>query len=257
MKKFLAPLIILLLLISCSEPQTHAIEQENAVPSDVNPAAPGFNKAGSDSLAIDIADKVMIAMGGRQIWEEIETLDWTFFGRRKLHWNKQTGDVDILMMKDSTEIHVNLNDMQGQVMLKENPSLSADSIATWMEYGRSIWINDSYWLIMPFKLKDSGVTLKYLRKEFLNNQVESHVLELTFQDIGDTPENKYEVFVDVNSHLVNQWSFFNNYTDTIPAFTIPWTDYQNYEGIQLSSHRGDNALTGIAVTIAAFNSSKN
>jgi hypothetical protein len=60
--------------------------------------------------------------------------------------------------------------------------------------------------------------------------------------VGDTPENRYDVYVDARSHLVNQWSFFKNQEDTIPLFTLPWTDYADYNGILLSSHRGDKVL---------------
>lgn len=234
-----------LIMFSCADPYIPQ-ESESIIEKEQNPAAEGFNEADSDSAAITIADQVMEAMGGRKAWDEIETIDWTFFGRRKWHWNKLTGEADVLFLNDSTELHIDLNDMTGSVYLRNDPMLSEDSLASWMDYGKSLLINDSYWLVMPYKLKDTGVTLKYLRREKINEKIDSHVLELTFEKVGDTPENKYEVFVDVNSHLVNQWSFFSERSDTIPAFTNSWTDYKDYEGIMLSSYRGDKVLSGIS-----------
>src|SRR5262245_32548978 len=58
----------------------------------VNPAATGFDQKGSDRKAIEIADETMAAMGGRRAWEGARCIEWTFFGRRKHCWDKQTGD---------------------------------------------------------------------------------------------------------------------------------------------------------------------
>ncbi len=241
--------IISVIILMCGSCQSRGpIAETNSAPLqkdsiwDLNPAAEGFNLEVSDAEAIEIADEVMEAMGGRQAWEDIEVLSWNFFGSRSLRWNKKTGDLNIFFLDDSTEIDMNLESMQGMVFLPNNPLLSADSLQSWMEMGRSIWRNDSYWLIMPFKLKDSGVTLTYKGKDKINGQIESHVLGLTFDQVGDTPQNRYEVYVDTRSFLVNQWAFFRNAEDTVPLFTQPWTDYAEYEGILLSSHRGDKVL---------------
>jgi len=236
--------IALLTFYGCARSLPETVEETVALAK--NPAAEGFNIEGSDSLAIAIADQVMAAMGGRKAWDAITELKWDFFGMRSLHWNKQNGDLDILFLKDSTEINMNLYDMHGSVVLPGNPLLSADSLASWMDYGKSIWINDSYWLIMPFKLKDSGVTLKYLRKEKVEGIADSDVLELRFEGVGDTPENKYEVFIDAKSKLVNKWSFYSDAKDSAEAFSNAWTDYKAYDGILLSSYRGNKELTGIS-----------
>jgi hypothetical protein len=220
---------------------THS-DLQNDSSYERNPAAEGFNISGSDPQAITIADEVMEAMGGREAWDDIEVLSWDFFGARSLRWNKRTGDLNIIFSDDSTEIDMNLEAMEGMVFLTGNPLLSPDSLQSWMELGRSIWRNDSYWLIMPFKMKDSGVTLTYKGMEKVNGVIDSHVLGLTFNQVGDTPQNRYDVYVDARSHLVNQWAFFKNQGDTVPLFTLPWTDYAEYNGILLSSHRGDKVL---------------
>jgi hypothetical protein len=31
----------------------------------------------------------------------------------------------------------------------------------------SLWINDAYWLVMPWKLQDPGVTLSYVKTDTL------------------------------------------------------------------------------------------
>ena len=100
---------------------------------------------------------------------------------------------------------------------------------------------------MPFKLKDSGVTLLYNRKDTTENGALADVLELVFDGVGDTPENKYEVFVSRQDSLVRQWNFYSNRTDSVPRFTTPWDDYQPHGQLLLSGSRGKGQLTDIAV----------
>lgn len=76
-----------------------------------NPPAPGFHAEASDAKAIEIADEVMNAMGGRQGWDETRYIVWTFFGRRKLFWDKYSGDVRV-ETEDITYL-VNINENSG------------------------------------------------------------------------------------------------------------------------------------------------
>ena len=100
---------------------------------------------------------------------------------------------------------------------------------------------DSYWVFMPFKLKDSGVTLKYSGKSETADGKPADVLELTFKDVGRTPENKYHVYVDEDSRLVTQWDYYENASDPEPRFQMPWQNWQKQGGIMLSADRGERA----------------
>jgi len=74
-----------------------------------------------------------------------------------------------------------------------------------------------------------------------------HKLQLTFQEVGNTPENKYWVFVDEQSKLIDEWQFFTNFEDTEARFSTPWADYKQYGNILLSGNRGRGQLTDIGV----------
>jgi len=212
-----------------------------------NPPADGFNLEKSDNQAIIIADKVMEAMGGRENWDGIENLQWSFFGRRQHTWNKKTGDIKIESLPDSTTYLMNIYSNKGQVKRKDEIISHPDSLINFLKNGKSMWINDAYWLVMPFKLKDSGVTLKYIGTDTLTTGKLAEVLSLTFENVGDTPQNKYHVFVDQSDNLIKQWSFFSEATDAKPRFTTPWVDYKQYGKILLSGNRGQGQLTKIAV----------
>ena len=217
----------LLLILSCNN-VAQTVEKE------INPAAQGFNLEGSDQKAMDIADEVMEAMGGRTAWNNTSELKWTFFGNRQHHWNKAAKTAKIYSPRSDISIELNLDDKTGTASRGSHVFTKADSLDYFLERGMGWWINDSYWLVMPFKLKDSGVTLKYVGKDTTQIGRNSDVLELTFADVGVTPDNKYLVYVDDSSRLVTQWDFYTNYQDSLPRFQSPWKDYKKYGDILLS-----------------------
>ena len=212
-----------------------------------NPPMEGFNMAASDPEAVQIADSVMAAQGGRKNWDATRYIAWNFFGNRKLLWDKHTGNVRVENQKDDTKILVNVNTGEGKVFKDGAEVTQPDSLAKYLQKGKEAWINDSYWLVMPFKLKDSGVTLKYLGEETTQEGQQADVLQLTYENVGVTPENKYKVYVDKNTNLVSQWAFFPKASDSVPAFVMPWQDYQSYGRLKLSGDRGQAKITDIKV----------
>ena len=239
--------LLLLFLYSC-DPST-------SLNDDNNPAIDGFNLSNSDSQAIEIADKVMTAMGGRKNWDETRYLSWNFFGSRQHYWDKYSGNIIIHSLRDSIDIEMNIDDPKViSLTMKGQEVTQIDSLEKFWERGKNWWINDSYWLIMPFKLKDSGVTLKYTGVDTTMEKEISHVLELTFEEVGRTPQNRYEIFVDTSDHFVKQWNFYTNRMDPNPRFKRPWTEYESYDRILLSSGRGNVGLSEISAsdTLASF-----
>ncbi|WP_221412701.1 hypothetical protein [Fulvivirga lutimaris] len=231
-------LVGLAFFASCTTPQENAETIEEG--SDLNPAAEGFKAEESDVKAIAWADAVMTAQGGRKQWDQTRFIQWNFFGRRDLLWDKATGRVRIDSPKDSVTFLVNVNDETGKVLLKGKEVQDADSLKNLVSRAKSIWINDSYWLVMPFKLKDSGVTLKYLREDTTAKGEMAHVLQLSFEEVGDTPENKYEVFITEKDSLVKQWSYYAQASQDSASAVWPWDNYKEYNGLMLSADRSDN-----------------
>jgi hypothetical protein len=245
MKKILFVISILTLFAAC-QPSTKSTK--NTTSSHSYPSAADFDLDNSDANAILIADEIMQAQGGYENWINTHYISWTFFGKRTLTWDKFTGDVRVEMTDDlKNTIIVNINTGIGKaekdgVAITDKMELQAS-----LEQGKSVWINDSYWLVMPFKLKDSGVTLKYLKAGKMEDGNDADILELTFKNVGDTPDNKYEIYIDKETKLVSQWSFYKSYNDEIPSFTTPWKNYKSHGNILLASDRGGNGITNIAV----------
>ena len=102
-KLIVSVLVLVLMLSNCSEKKVQEVEPDN------NPAAEGFNMSASDPEAVEIADRVMLAMGGRKNWDNTHYVCWEFFGRRHLIWDKWSGDVRIESFRDSIQYILNVN----------------------------------------------------------------------------------------------------------------------------------------------------
>ncbi len=214
--------------------------------------APGFDLEGSDPEAVALAKDVMRRMGGAAAWDRTRYLTWDFFRRRRHVWDKHTGQVRIDVERRKAEepvvILMNVNTKKGRAWKGGAEVTDPDELAELLDTGESAWINDSYWLVMPYKLLDTGVTLHDLGEGTMADGRPADILELTFYNVGRTPENKYHVYVGRESGLVEQWDFFADRDDQEPRLVCPWANWKRYGRIMLSGDRGDmGQLTDIAV----------
>jgi len=244
--------LAIVLTASCSSPKKTQNKDMSNIPEPVlvdlyNPPAKGFNMEGSDQTAMLIADKSMVAMGGRSAWDQTNVISWNFLGYRKLLWDKENNKVRIDYLKDDLSIALDMNDMTGKVWKNGQEITDKEALDPYLKSAKSAWINDSYWLFMPFKLKDSGVTLRYEEEDTTATGIRSDVLKLTFDEVGDTPQNAYRVWVDIDDKLIKQWAWYADAADQEPRFVKPWTDYKPYGDILLAGERGEKDITEIAV----------
>lgn len=187
-----------------------------------------------------IVNDMEVAMGGTANYEKTKYIEWDF-GKRKLFWNKWTGDVRVENPEAGQVILVNVNTMKGKVFVNGVQEEEDKKVEKLLIQAKNWWINDSYWLVMPWKLEDPGVTLTYVKADQLSSGATADVLQLTFNAVGVTPENKYWVYIDQKEHLIKQWSYFKGYNDSEPKFTLAWDNYQKAGSILLSYDRSKGA----------------
>ncbi len=239
-----------------TQPVTTRPATTQPVTGAVYPAAPRFDLEGSDPRAILIADSVMTRMGGWDAWDRTRYIRWNFLGARDHVWDKHRNRARIEGTSPRTGKHyVMLLDVDtgvGRAFNDGEEVTAPDELPGMLDAGVAAWINDSYWLVMPYKLKDTGVTLKYVGAGKLPDERPADILQLTFTGVGRTPQNKYHLWVARSSGLVEQWAFFSKAGDDEPQFTTPWGGWKQYGRIMLSGDRGElrghrAQLTNIAV----------
>lgn len=211
-------------------------------------AADGAPPAVADPGARALAGSVLDAMGGADAWASTRVVRWDFFGRRLLYWDRGTGDVRIEADTDdgSYVVLTNVVDGGGSVW-RDGTALEGEELTDWLRRGYEIWINDSYWMFMPYKLLDPGVTLRSVGAGTTEAGAAASVLELTFDGVGVTPRNKYHVLVGDDSGLVEEWAFFADRDDAEPRFRSPWNDWRRFGRILLATDHGRGADWRIAV----------
>ncbi len=204
--------------------------------ADENPPMEGFNLEASDARAIEIADAVMRSMGGRKNWDQTRYLSWSF-GNDDQVWDKWTGR--FRFQRDSLVILMNINTREGRAWADGREITDPAALKERLDGAYRAWVNSSYWLLMPYKLKDSGVTLTYHGEGVMEDGRPAEIVQLTFANVGLTPQNKYHVYVDKETMLVGQWAYFRDTADAEPQFVRPWKNWRRHGAVMLSDNRGE------------------
>ena len=232
------------------------------------PAARG-GQGGSDPKAIAVAEDVMKALGGRERWEALPGLRWQFGSTvndtlrgapRKHVWDKMTGRHRVEgVTRDGVKwrfVHTVGDTLHGQAWMN-GTAIEGDSLHKLIRRAEALWINDTYWLLMPYKLRDRGVTLKY-DGEKVEGQTTYDVLGLSFGNVGMTPGDRYWVYVDRANHHVERWEMVLQ-GDQPPPVVYTWDGWMESGGLlfptEHHTQRGNdviNLYTGPVEALTKF-----
>jgi hypothetical protein len=101
------------------------------------------------------------------------------------------------------------------------------------------WVNDSYWLLAPLKIRDRGVKVEAGGPKDLNG-VAYETLRLRFENVGLTPTDQYVFYIDPKSKLPLAW-------DYIPAsgtgMQATWEKFQSFGGLNLATEHSFGSKT--------------
>ena len=213
------------------------------------PGAPSFPAAASmprasDARAQQVADRVMASLGGKEAWDRTRYLRFGFGGvrdgkwsGRTHHWDKWSGRYRVEGTNREGKAFVtlmNLNTKQGEAWL-EGKKLEGDDLSKALERGYGMWVNDTYWLLMPYKLSDPGVVLTYAGEDRDNGALYDK-LQLRFESVGLTPKDTYWVWVNRETGMVDRWDYVLN-GETVAPTTWRWTGWKKYGDIMLAGER--------------------
>jgi hypothetical protein len=200
--------------------------------------------AESDARATKVADQVMKALGGKDAWDKTRYVRFDFGFERegklvtRAHtWDKWTGRYRLEGQNQQNEpfvVLMNVNTKEGQAWVNGRRQ-SGDEEKKLLERAYGTWINDTYWLLMPYKLRDPGVTLAY-DGEVKEGDATYDRIVLTFDNVGLTPKDKYWVWVNRDTHLVDRWDFVLKGED-VPPTTFLWKDWRKVGNVKMSAER--------------------
>lgn len=186
-----------------------------------------------------LAQEVWKASGGEN-WERVKRIRFTFVveqdGKALAHAEH---DWDVAAGKD----HVKWKDKDVTVDLM-NPAQDGDGKA-----GYARWVNDSYWLLAPLKLRDPGVTTTEGGAKEAEG-ASGPTLQLSFGKVGLTPTDKYLFYLDPQTKLPRAWDYIPESGEGMHA---TWEKYQNFGGLQLATehHFGNKVIRFTDVEVTA------
>lgn len=231
----------------------------------LSPLAAHAETAASDPKAVAVADRVMASLGGRQAWDDLRGLRWTFGvavndtvrSTRRHAWDKHTGWHRVEGQgRDGVPFVfiTNVNTGEGRCWMGGQP-IAGDSLQKLIERARALWINDTYWMLMPYKLRDPGVTLKDAGTVTEGGATYDRVA-LSFENVGRTPGDRYWVWVDRADGRVKKWEMIlQSDPPAGPPTTYTWEGWTRSHGLWFpTAHRdaGRNVFTRDVEGVDAF-----
>ena len=216
------------------------------------PPACGADEA-SDPRALRIADQVMEALGGAQRWQALPCLAWSFRvsdrdtirSTRRHVWDKLDGRHRVEgVLRDGTPyviVHTEGDTLSGGAWLGTH-ALQGDSLHTMIQHAHALWTNDTYWMLMPYKLRDPGVILTW-EAEVQEGGRAYDKLAMRFRNVGMTPGDRYWLYVDRANHRIEKWDYVLEGQTEGPK-TWTWEGWEAHEQLWFPTihRRGESAI---------------
>lgn len=200
----------------------------------------------ADTAVARVHARMVEAMGGARAFEQARFLAFDFVvlregrevSRRSHRWDRHRGDYRIRFPsgQDTVVAVFNVNNPEsGAVRIngRDIDGPGEDSLLTKVAYPRHI--NDAYWLIMPYKWRDPGVTLTSQGRQTDAQGKTWDVVKLTFAQVGLTPQNEYLAFINPQTGLMERWHHFPR-AGAAPAI-YDWKNWQRFGPILLATEK--------------------
>ena len=208
----------------------------------VGQSAPALDR---DAKAEEVARQMMQAMGGEDAWNAAHFVRFDFkviaggkmVANNHHLWDRKDGRYRLETTTKDGKHEVALFNIGAYESNKEGLAyldgkiLNGDAAKKSLEDAYGSYINDSWWLCMPWKWFATGVNLKYLGAQTRGKESDDEV-ELTFGHVGLTPGDMYHAFVSKDTHLMTHWEYVLQSHD---KGSWDW-QYGDYHGVKLASN---------------------
>jgi hypothetical protein len=197
----------------------------------------------ADEKADAVARELVASLGGQPAWEKARQFRFDFVVEREgkpaaqFHhlWDRYTGDYRLLGTDKSGApyaVYFNVNTRQGTAFVNGRP-VEGDEKLKLLETAYGRFINDSYWLLAPWKVFDPGVHRDYDGEKAGPDGAVCDVIKLSFEGVGLTPKDVYWLWITREGRRMVQWQYVLGGAAEEPT-TALWKDWRTIGGIGLS-----------------------
>ncbi|MCT4628254.1 hypothetical protein [Winogradskyella sp.] len=199
---------------------------------------------GEEKTQLTTAEKIAVAHGIEN-WDNVKNVEFTFkvirdgrsgHGRRWV-WDTKTGEISLGSSLGALKYNRNKID---------SISLDADKA----------FINDKYWLLVPFQLVwDTTATISESKKMVSPIKKDTlQMITITYPNEGGyTPGDAYDIYYDKN-YMIKEWVFREGNSKE-PTLTNTFENYQDFNGIKIAiDHKKEGGnwnlnFTDVSITV--------
>ena len=163
----------------------------------------------ADNMALKM-EKVL----GKEHWNDIQYVQWTFVGMHHFLWDKHRNMVRVKW--DENTLYISPGTKSGAAFI-ETKRVAQEKEDELIKSAIEFFNNDMFWLIAPYKTFDDGVT-----RELVDYEGEKRLL-VTYSSGGSTPGDSYlwKLAEDGTPESCKMW------TQIIPIGGVEFT-WENY-----------------------------
>jgi opacity protein-like surface antigen len=213
-------------------------------------AASAARGAERDPKADAVGHALVAGMGGEGAWEKARQFQFDFVvvkegkevARFSHAWDRYTGDYRLQGVDKAGApyaVYFNVNTKAGKAFVNGVAVEGAERDKR-LESAYERFINDTYWLLAPWKIFDPGVHLALDGEKPCPGGGTCDVLRLSFENVGLTPKDVYWIWVARDGSRMIQWQYVLGGASEPPT-TAQWKDWRKLGGVLLSL---DKPITG-------------
>jgi hypothetical protein len=101
------------------------------------------------------------------------------------------------------------------------------------------WVNDSFWLLAPLKVRDHGVTVEAGGPKDLNG-ITCETVRLKFDSVGLTPTDQYVFYIDAKTKLPLAWDYI---PESGTGMQATWEKFKSFGGLNLATEHNFSGKT--------------
>ena len=191
---------------------------------------------GKQGIEADTLATKMLKALNYDAYENLEILEWSFREKHFYKWNKKEHIVAVSW--DNNKVILHTNEIEESEVFINDQKIENKEI---LLQARDFFNNDSFWLVAPYKVFDSGTERRIVNYE------NKDALLITYRSGGSTPGDSYLWVLDKKYVPVS----YKMWTSIIPigGVSATWSDWKNTEaGVKLPTQH-KLSLFGIEISM--------
>ncbi len=182
--------------------------------------------------AEELTDKMLQALN-YEGYQKLEAISWSFPRGHHFVWNKKADSVEVQW--GDYRVCFKTKTLDG-LAYQKGQTLHGNEKRKVLDQAWSLFANDSFWLVAPFKVRDPGTSRQYVETD------EGAAILVTYSSGGVTPGDSY-LWVLGEDHKPKSWKLW---TQILPlkGISFSWHGWQEREGVWFAPlHQGPGPIS--------------